>query len=289
VTAAQSTTPTTVAAVVSALRRDTVGGALLLVATVVALGWANSPWAASYESLRSLTVGPNGVHLRLTLHAWAADGLLAVFFFVVGNELKQEFVTGELRQPRRAVLPIVAALGGVLVPAAMSAAVNAGHGAAMAGWGVPMATDAAFAVAVLAVVGRGLPPALRTFLLTLAVVDDLVAIVAIAVFYTAGLAWAPLLAALALLALFGLLQTGHGPTRWLWNGPVPAWLVFIPLAIAIWALTHASGVHATIAGAAMGLLMRTSARDGETVDPSHHVEHVLRPWTGGLVLASAPG
>ena len=122
-----------------------------------------------------------------------------------------------------------------------------------------MATDIAFAVAVLAVVGRGLPPSLRTFLLTLAIVDDLVAIVVIAVFYSAGLTWGPLQAALGLLAVFGWLVSGRGPARRLWTGPIPTWVVLVPLAVAIWAVMHASGVHATIADAAIGLPMRTRA------------------------------
>ncbi|MFB6392142.1 Na+/H+ antiporter NhaA [Polymorphospora lycopeni] len=267
-----------------ALRQDTVGGMLLVVFAVIALGWANSPWASAYEALRAVTFGPASLHLDLPAHAWAADGLLAVFFFVVGNELKQEFVNGELRNPRRAVLPIVAAVGGVAVPALIFAAITAGHGDAAAGWGIPMATDIAFAVAVLAVVGRGLPPSLRTFLLTLAIVDDLVAIIVIAVFYSAGLAWAPLLGSIVLLVVFGWLQSGRGPARRLWTGPVPAWVVIVPLAVVIWAVMHASGVHATIAGAAMGLLMRTTTFPGEMSDPSHRAEHVLRPWTAGLVL-----
>ncbi|HET6478898.1 MAG TPA: Na+/H+ antiporter NhaA [Actinoplanes sp.] len=279
--------------VVRALRSDLVGGVLLVGAAVIALGWANSPWADAYESLRSATFGPSALHLDLPVHAWAADGLLAVFFFVVGNELKQEFVAGELRNPRRAVLPIVAAVSGAVVPALVFAAITVGRGGASAGWGIPMATDIAFALAVLAVIGRGSPPALRTFLLTLAIVDDLVAIFVIAIFYSAGLAWGSLLAALALLAVFGWLQSGRGLARRLWTGPVPAWTVLVPLAVVIWAFMHASGVHATIAGAAMGLLMRTGPLPGETVepaatvepaDPSHRVEHVLRPWTTGLVL-----
>jgi Na+:H+ antiporter, NhaA family len=269
--------------VVAALRRDVVGGALLIAATGVALVWANSPWSGAYQTLRTTAVGPAGWHLDLTLHAWAADGLLAVFFFLVGNELKQELVNGELRHPRRALLPIVAALTGVLVPALVFASVNAGRGAAAAGWGIPVATDVAFALAVLAMVGRGLPAALRTFLLTLAIVDDLIAIIVIAVFYAAGLSWVPLAAAIALLGLFGLLQTGPG-AGWLRAIRVPGWAVGVPLAVVIWVLVHDSGVHATIAGAALGLLMRTRRGPGEPVDPSHRAEHLLRPATAALVL-----
>ncbi|XSC30477.1 Na+/H+ antiporter NhaA [Dactylosporangium sp. McL0621] len=269
--------------VAAALRRDVVGGVLLLVATVAALVWANSRWAAAYETLRGTEVGPAAWHLHLSLAVWAADGLLAVFFFLVGNELKQEFVHGELRHPRRALLPIAAALAGVVVPALVFTLVNAGHGEAAAGWGIPMATDVAFAVAVLALVGRGIPPALRTFLLTLAVVDDLVAIVVIAVFYAAGVSWPPLVAALGLLAVFGLLQTGRA-AAWLRALRVPGWAVAVPLAVAVWVLTHESGVHATIAGAALGLLMRTRALPGEATDPSHRAEHLLRPVTAAVVL-----
>ncbi|WP_433618820.1 Na+/H+ antiporter NhaA [Dactylosporangium sp. CA-139114] len=265
----------------AALRRDVVGGVLLTVAALIALVWANSPWSQAYETMRTTAFGPAGWHLHLTLHGWAADGLLAVFFFLVGNELKQEFTHGELRHPRRAALPVVAAVAGAVAPALVFAAVNAGRGELSAGWGIPMATDVAFAVAVLAMVGRGLPPALRTFLLTLAVVDDLVAIVVIAVFYAGALSWAPLVAAIALLAAFGLLQTRAAarlPVR------VPGWAVGVPLAVAIWALVHASGVHATIAGAAMGLLMRARAAPGESEDPSHRAERLLRPVTAAVVL-----
>ncbi|MER7274983.1 Na+/H+ antiporter NhaA [Dactylosporangium sp. NPDC000244] len=266
----------------AALRRDVVGGVLLTVAAVVALAWANSPWSHAYETMRTTAFGPAGWHLHLTLNEWAADGLLAVFFFLVGNELKQEFVHGELRHPRRAALPVVAAVAGAVIPALVFAAVNAGRGELSAGWGIPMATDVAFAVAVLAMVGRGLPPALRTFLLTLAVVDDLVAIVVIAVFYAGALSWAPLIAAIGLLAAFGLLQSPRAarmlPAR------VPGWAVGVPLAVAIWALVHASGVHATIAGAAMGLLMRARAVPGESEDPSHRAERLLRPVTAAVVL-----
>ncbi|MBJ7384242.1 MAG: Na+/H+ antiporter NhaA, partial [Mycolicibacterium sp.] len=161
------------------LRKETVGGALLLFGAVVAMVWANSPWAESYTALRDLHVGTDslGLHLNLTLGTWAADGLLAIFFFVVGLELKREFVAGDLRDPRRAALPIAAAVGGMVVPALIFVAFTAPVGdGAMAGWAIPTATDIAFAVAVLAVISTHLPAALRTFLLTLAVVDDLLAI-----------------------------------------------------------------------------------------------------------------
>src|SRR4029079_17241323 len=168
------------------LRKETVGGALLLAATVVALAWANSPAGDSYVELGDYAVGPESLHLHLTLETWAADGLLAIFFFVVGLELKREFVAGDLRDPRRAALPIAAAIGGMIVPAAIYIAINlaAGRPEDLDGWAGPIGTDISFALAVLAVLSTHLPTALRTFLLTLAVVDDLLAITIIAVFYT---------------------------------------------------------------------------------------------------------
>uniref|UniRef100_UPI00258695FF Na+/H+ antiporter NhaA n=1 Tax=Arthrobacter sp. TaxID=1667 RepID=UPI00258695FF len=159
------------------LRSETVGGALLLAATLIALIWANSPLADGYFALRDFRIGPAAWHLDLSLGGWASDGLLAIFFFVAGLELKREFVAGDLRNPARAVVPITAAVGGVLLPAVLFTLVNLGHGpAVLKGWAIPTATDIAFALAVLAVISTHLPGALRTFLLTLAVVDDLIAI-----------------------------------------------------------------------------------------------------------------
>ena len=164
------------------LRRETVGGVLLLIAAGAALVWANSPWSATYRAISEFRIGPESLHLHLSVSAWAADGLLAIFFFVVGLELKREFVAGDLRDPARAALPIAAAIGGMIVPAAVYIGINlaAGHPENIDGWAVPIATDIAFALAVLAVLSTHLPTALRTFLLTLAVVDDLLAITVIA-------------------------------------------------------------------------------------------------------------
>src|SRR3954469_17089661 len=145
------------------LRKETVGGALLLVATVLALAWANSPWSDSYVALRDTTVGPASLHLDLSLGTWAADGLLAVFFFVAGLELKREFVAGDLRDPRKAALPVAAAVGGMAVPAVVYVLVNL-DGGGLEGWAIPTATDIAFALAVLAVISTHLPSGLRTFL-----------------------------------------------------------------------------------------------------------------------------
>ncbi|WP_017593639.1 Na+/H+ antiporter NhaA [Nocardiopsis potens] len=268
-----------------ALRKDTVGGFLLISAAVLALVLANSPAADAYNAARDFVIGPSApLHLDLSIGTWAADGLLAIFFFIVGAELKQEFVHGELRNPRRAVLPIVAAIGGMVAPALLFAAFNLAHPDKIGGWGIPMATDIAFALAVLAIVGRGLPPALRTFLLTLAIVDDLGAITVIAVFYTDDLSFLYLIGALVLLAVFGYLQQGRGLAAALDRSALPNWVVYVPLAVVIWAFMHESGVHATIAGVAMGMLMRSSTRDGEHESPLHHAEHMLRPWAMGLAL-----
>ncbi|GAA4958333.1 Na+/H+ antiporter NhaA [Streptomonospora halophila] len=272
-------------ALADALRKDSVGGFLLIGAALVALVWANSPWAELYETIRGYTVGPSApLHLDLTIEHWAADGILALFFFIIGAELKQEFVHGELRNPRRAMLPIVAAAGGMAVPALIFVGVNAAEPAGLSGWGIPMATDIAFALAVLAIIGRHLPPALRTFLLTLAIVDDLGAIMVIAVFYTDELHFPALLGSLGLLGVFGYLQRGRGPAGALDRSPVPNWVVYVPLALAIWALMHESGVHATIAGVAMGMLMRSSTAAGERESPLHRAEHMLRPWSTALAL-----
>ena len=224
-------------------RSDAFGGVLLLLATIAALVLANSPAAGWYASIRDSQLGIPSLHLELSVGAWAADGLLAIFFFVVGLELKEEFVAGRLRDPRKAALPIAAAVGGVVVPALVFILITASSDAhAIRGWAIPTATDIAFAVAVLAVVGRCLPPALRVFLLTLAIVDDLIAITIIATAYTEHVELEWLLLALAPLALFAAaVQRG-----------VRAWWVLLPLTAATWALVHASGVHATVAGVLLG-------------------------------------
>ena len=167
--------------------------------------WANSPAAESYFALRDITVGYEPWHLNLSLGAWAADGLLAVFFFLVGLELKREFVAGDLRQFSKAIVPVAAAVGGVAVPALVYAAINWGNPETLRGWAIPTATDIAFAVAVLAVIGSHLPTALRIFLLTLAVVDDLLAIAIIAFFYTEEIHFGPLLATLVPVAVYAFL------------------------------------------------------------------------------------
>jgi len=261
--------------------RETTGGALLIGAAFLALLWANSPWREAYQTLSATTVGPDEigplpVHLDLMLATWAADGLLAVFFFVVGVELKQEFVAGSLRNPREAGVPMIAAVGGMAVPALLyvGALFLLGDTGALHGWAIPTATDIAFAVGVLAIFGRGLPVAIRTFLLTLAVVDDLLAIVVIAVFYTSEIQWWPLLGTLVCVGLFA----------WHVRSRRPRWFVLLPLAVVAWALMHASGIHATIAGVLLGFAVPAIARHGEATSRTTQYEHRIRPLSSGIAL-----
>jgi Na+/H+ antiporter NhaA len=261
------------------LREETLGGVLLLAAAVVAPVWANSPWAHVYETLRDHTIGPRSLHLDLSLASWAADGLLAVFFFVAGLELKREFVAGDLRDPRRAAVPVAAAVGGVVVPALLYTMVNLGGGSAVRGWAIPSATDIAFALAVLAVVGKNLSTALRTFLLTLAVVDDLLAIVIIAFFYTTHLSVPSLVAALLPLGAFTVLVQRR----------VRSWWLLLPLAGVTWALIHASGVHATVAGVLLAFAVpvaRGRHVGGPDAGPglAEHFEHRFRPLSAGVAV-----
>lgn len=270
--------------VAQVLRQETVGGAILLAAAVVALMWANSPWRDAYASLRDTVVGPSALHLDLSLGAWAADGLLAVFFLVAGIELKREFVAGDLSDRRKAALPIAAAACGVALPALLYAATvllaergSADLSAALRGWAVPTATDIAFALAVLAVIGTHLPSALRSFLLTLAVVDDLIAITIIAVFYTESVHLLWLLAAVVPLAVWRILLR-----RRLTN----PFLLAVPAVLA-WALVHASGVHATVAGVLLGLLVpvnREKEADPDVHSLAERMEHKLRPFSAGFAV-----
>lgn len=257
------------------LRNETTGGAILLVAATIAMIWANSPWSDSYTALINTVIGIPALHLDLTIATWAADGLLAVFFFVVGLELKHELVHGSLSRPAQAAVPIAAALGGMIVPAGIYAIVNATAAEGVVrGWGVPMATDIAFALAVLAIVGRRLPTALRAFLLTLAVVDDLGAITVIAVFYSEQVHFGWLLAAVACFAAYALGQ------RLRWTTP----FFYVPVALLAWGFLHASGVHATIAGVVLGLLTRIHTDPDETESPAERLQHRIHPLSAGICV-----
>ncbi|WP_307866414.1 Na+/H+ antiporter NhaA [Leucobacter chromiisoli] len=270
------------------LRKETVGGLLLVAAALVALVWANSPLADSYFALRDFEVGYEPWHLRLSLGAWAADGLLAIFFFLVGLELKREFVAGDLRKFSTAIMPIAAAAGGVLVPALIYTGIAWQQPELRQGWAIPTATDIAFAVAVLAIIGSHLPSALRIFLLTLAVVDDLLAISIIALFYTDSIAVVPLLLSFATIALYGLIAQRYRDFFGL--RPFAAWAILLPIGGVAWALMHASGIHATIAGVLLGftvpVLHRRAVREEARHRPglAEEFEHRFRPLSAGFAV-----
>ncbi len=257
------------------LREETVGGVLLLVAAALALFLANSRWGDWYQEVSDTVIGPAALHLDLSVSTWAADGLLAVFFFVAGLELKHELVLGSLAERRKAAVPVAAALGGMVVPALIFVIINiTSSDGQPKGWGIPMATDIAFALAVLAVVGRHLPVALRAFLLTLAVVDDLGAIIVIALFYSDSFEILPFVGAIALLGLYA----------WLQHARVRSMFIYIPLALAVWVLIHESGVHATIAGVALGLLTRVRTDPGEAASPAERLQRRVQPLSAGFCV-----
>ncbi len=231
-------------------RTASAGGLVLLAATAVALAWANSPWAAAYHRLweTPLTLGAGGWSVQWSLHHLINDGLMAVFFFVVGLEIKREVLAGELKSLRSASLPMVAALGGMIVPAGLYALVNGG-GPGSGGWGVPMATDIAFALGVLALLGDRVPTGLKVFLAALAIVDDIGAVLVIALFYSGGVAWGALATAGAILLVAVGANAAGFRRPWTYG----------TLGIALWAAVLASGVHATVAGVllAMAIPVRT--------------------------------
>ncbi len=257
------------------LRDETVGGGVLLVAAAIALVWANSPWGYSYVNMVDFKVGPEALGLNLPLGIWAADALLAIFFFVVGLELKHELVLGSLSKTAQAIVPAAAAIGGMVVPALIFVIVNANmEGGSLRGWGIPMATDIAFALAVLAVFGRRLPVALRAFLLTLAVVDDLGAIAVIAVFYSDKFSaiWFGLF--ILTLVAYWLLQKYRVTSPWL----------YIPLVIIGWYFCYRSGVHATVAGVVFGFLTRVRPDPGEKEAPADRLIHRVHPISAGFAV-----
>ena len=294
-------------AVTVALRRflaTEVGSGLLLVgATVLALVWVNSPWGDAYDRLWATEIGVNvgAAELSMDLKHWVDDGLMALFFLVVGLEVTREVAVGELRDRRTIGVPVVAALGGMALPALIFLGVNAG-GPGVNGWGVAMATDIAFVLGALALVGPRCPDQLRLFLLTVAIVDDIGAILVIAVFYSDDLRPVPLLGAAVLVgALIAL--------RWIrvWRSPA-----YVVVGLALWLAVYESGVHATIAGVLIGLLVATRAPAGSaevdpyaraltedttaeharlaglavksTVSPNERVQHALHPWTSYLIV-----
>ena len=284
---------------------EAAGGALLVVAAVVAVVWANSPWSASYESLWSseLTVSVAGHGITEDLRHWINDGLMTLFFFVIGLEIKEELVSGQLRHPRDAAVPVVGALGGMLVPAALFLAFNLG-GPGESGWGVPMATDVAFAVGVLALLGSRVPTELKVLLLGLAIIDDVGAILVIALVYSDGVdvgALAVAVLGLGLVVVFRQVRVRYLP-------------VYVVVGSMVWLALFESGVHATIAGVALGLLAPArpflpevdadriagelsgdehvtagevrdiSFRLRESVPVTERLQDLLHPWTSYLIV-----
>lgn len=259
-------------------RLSSAGGILLAVAAVMALIIANSGLYPYYDYILhgiDFRIGLSGngqggfdFGIRKTLLHWVNDGLMAVFFFLVGLEIKRELTTGELSTRTRALLPFLAALGGMVVPALVYCFVNRGNPADLAGWAIPAATDIAFALGVLALLGRRAPVRLKILLMAIAVIDDLGAIVIIALFYTQDLALMPLAFAAATLA--GLLALSLNKVR----GMAP----YIALGVILWAAVLQSGVHATLAGVATALFIPCRAREGEGISPAQRLEHALHPW-----------
>jgi NhaA family Na+:H+ antiporter len=283
------------------LHTEAAGGVVLVVATVVALVWANSPWKESYFDLwhTHLTISLGERTLDLDLQEWVNDALMTIFFFVVGLEIKRELVEGELREPRRAILPAIAALGGMVVPALVYTALNAG-GDGSRGWGIPMATDIAMAVGVLSLFGSRIAPSLKLFLLTLAIVDDIGAILVIAVFYSERIHIGPL--ELALIAAALILTMRRLGVRHIG--------IYLVAGAAMWLALHESGLHATLVGVALGLMTptrpirqrelvdidaltdlssagaahATTVMARESVSVVEWLEHRLHPWTSFAIV-----
>ncbi len=258
---------------------EAAGGLVLILATVVALVWANSPWSDSYHEILEahidIEIG-NLIHLDEPLEAWINDALMAIFFFVVGLEIKRELVVGELRDKRAAALPAMAALGGMVVPAGIYVAFNAGA-PGIDGWGIPMATDIAFALGVVSLLGSRVPSAMKVFLLTLAIVDDIGAIIVIAIFYTEDLSVSWLAAGVALLVVVILMRLSK-----IWY--IPAYVV---VGAFVWLAVFESGVHATIAGVILGLITPAKPLKSEVPAEDESVDKALHGGADVVVVKRA--
>ncbi|ODT86285.1 Na+/H+ antiporter NhaA [Phenylobacterium sp. SCN 70-31] len=258
------------------LKTETASGLALGLAALAALVCANAPWSADYfywlKSIHGLEIGP--LRLELTVSEWIKDGLMAVFFLVVGLEIKYEILRGELRDPRRLATPILAALGGMIGPAVVYLGLSGLIGAPHAGWPIPLATDIAFALAIFALVGRGLPPSLRVFLLTLAIVDDLGAIVLIALLFSEGVAWSPLIAAAALMAVMAVV--GHRVRL-----TAPIWSLGFA---AVWWLTVQAGLSTSLTAVAFAAIVPVEPRRDTGQSPLKEAMHDLHPYNAFLVL-----
>lgn len=257
-----------------ALKDETFGGILLLAAAAIAMIVANSYFSLGYSDLlgRNLSIG--FLDLDMSILHWISDGLLAIFFLVAGLELKHELLHGSLSKPSQALVPVVAALAGMGLPILLYTLLVRGNADAHEGWAIPMATDIAFALAVLAIAGKSLPTELRAFLLTVAVVDDLGAISVIAIFYSNKTDVGMLALTIILLAIYWVTQRLN----------IARWYIALPLGLAIWWATYQSGVHATVAGIAIALLTRNHNRNGELLSPAEISEKYLRPVSVTLVI-----
>ncbi len=245
---------------------EAAGGIVLLACTAVALAWANSPWAGSYQAIlhHSAIVGPSGLQLELNVHEWINDGLMAIFFFLVGLEIKREMLIGELASVRRAALPIAGALGGMSIPAAIYALINS-NGPGARGWGIPMATDIAFALGVLALLGPRVPVALKVFLAAVAIVDDIGAVLVIAIFYTASIAMQFLAGAAIVVALLIVLNLAG----------VQRSLPYLLLGVVLWITVLLSGIHATVAGVLLAMTIPASAPNADESSLLERLEQAL--------------
>lgn len=252
------------------LRSERLAALLLIVAAAAGLVLANSPAGEALLGVRDAHLDIPWLGIQLSIGHWITDGLLAVFFFIAAIELRHELTHGELDTPRKALIPVVAAVGGVLAPAGIFLLLVRDPDL-MAGWPIPTATDIAFALGVLSLVARGLPPRVRAFLLALAVIDDLIAILIIAFFFTTDLSPIPLLVAVPVILVFGLLS--HRMRTAPLGASIP---ILIVLGLAAWVLVHLSGVHATIAGVALGLIMAPQ--------PASAARSAIEPWSNVLIL-----
>ncbi|MFY9262422.1 MAG: Na+/H+ antiporter NhaA [Actinomycetaceae bacterium] len=258
-----------------ALRNETFAGFVLILGAVVALIWANSPARDVYATMSEYVVGPEALGLNINIATWAADGLLALFFFTVGLELKHEFVVGALRDVRQALVPILAAVFGMIGPMSVYIVVQLIRGSGnFDGWAVPVATDIAFALAVLGLFGKGLPASLRTFLMTLAVVDDLLGILIIAIFFSSGLNFVMLGLSFLMIAVFGVLVQKR----------IMKWYLLWPVGILAWYFMFASGIHATISGVALGMMVPAIMNKDEHESLTEVLTEKFNTAVSGFVL-----
>ena len=253
-------------------KEESAGGILLMVMALVAMGLANSPWGESYEHALHLSVAIPFLPEMSLLH-WVNDGLMAVFFLVVGLEIKREFLFGELKSISATVLPIAAAVGGMVVPAALYSLFNFGA-PSISGWAIPMSTDIAFSLGVLAFAAKGVPRSVAIFLTALAIVDDLGGILVIALFYSTSLQWSALAAGLAVLLVMAVIskRNVHSPYPYILGGLL-MWYAFLQ-----------AGIHPTVAGVLTGFLVPAGNEENQHDHPLHHWEHVLAPWSAFAIM-----